>query len=775
MGLKAVANSITGLDPSGMSTGNTAAQNATAINADILRYLDTASGVSVVGIPEGNFKLEWTVDVTTLYAAGVRKIILRGQGGEATRLYHSNTSPCIYFRNTSRAGAKTTVSALSLQAYNTDNYNYIDRISVVDASVFAKSDLIQFKCANYPEFATSRVVGETFRVKGVDTVSNYVWVDGRLEFDAANGTSLYAGDLHIRKLDAGISMDIYDCGFFPDGDSTDTGITTRSHTIHYEAVTQSNFYDCYFEAPWEISVRLVSCGDCSAYRCRFFKGLNNPSANQLTYGIQFYGACYNCWLVDCNVRGYRHASTTDGYSAASTTTTTPHFTTTNTSPTVTVTKTAHGMASNDYVRFAAAAATGNNITIGGAYQVTVVDANTFTITAGTNANSSSSFGGATAFTRFRENLWEQHGMPVYCGARTTHASECKGAPFDTHEEGANIQYVGCTAHNCHSGDEVSVFVGSGAQVRCRRVTIRDCNFDVCNYGISWKPGEQGTENWLKIINTDVDRLNYTSDQGRGLYVTAGTGALVNTPRAWLENCSFSECGVSIESDIAVLIEGVGVKSIRPHRGHFDLATGGLMNMAMLFWDSRSANLPGASTANRTLFGATGAGTTTFRFSDMVHVLGTDATKHTPCIFDSGDDASGKTVRLVGYKEIDPSSIGARPILEVGQESNFTVEAIICSKPRVRVHTAAGAATILAEDDILVIKKGTGAATTVNWTPITWKSQTVKDGKPDAFTNNITITPTSGNIIGGASAATFVMNANGQSATIISDGTVGLVI
>jgi len=87
----------------------------------------------------------------------------------------------------------------------------------------------------------------------------------------------------------------------------------------------------------------------------------------------------------------------------------------------------------------------------------------------------------------------------------------------------------------------------------------------------------------------------------------------------------------------------------------------------------------------------------------------------------------------------------------------------------RVVIAAGAVTITTADDIIVINKTSGAATTVNLmaTPATGTILTIKDGKGDAATNNITITPNAGNIDG---AATAVINTNYGSFNIMYNGT-----
>lgn len=92
----------------------------------------------------------------------------------------------------------------------------------------------------------------------------------------------------------------------------------------------------------------------------------------------------------------------------------------------------------------------------------------------------------------------------------------------------------------------------------------------------------------------------------------------------------------------------------------------------------------------------------------------------------------------------------------------------------RVVTAAGAITMATTDNVVIVNKTVGAATTVNLvgSPTTWTSFTIKDGKGDAGTNNITITPAAGTIDG---ASTYVMGTNYQSATVVYSGSEWSVI
>jgi hypothetical protein len=73
------------------------------------------------------------------------------------------------------------------------------------------------------------------------------------------------------------------------------------------------------------------------------------------------------------------------------------FATTNGSPTVTVTDVAHGALDNDYVTFSGAAAVAG-LDLNAEYQITFIDADSYTITAASNANATVAAGGGATVT-----------------------------------------------------------------------------------------------------------------------------------------------------------------------------------------------------------------------------------------------------------------------------------------------------------------------------------------------------------------------------------------
>lgn len=102
--------------------------------------------------------------------------------------------------------------------------------------------------------------------------------------------------------------------------------------------------------------------------------------------------------------------------------------------------------------------------------------------------------------------------------------------------------------------------------------------------------------------------------------------------------------------------------------------------------------------------------------------------------------------------------------------NSSLELTGAFKPKTRLVTAAGGVTVGSTDNVVVIRKTTGAATAVTLSqPSGAQHIIIKDGKGDANTNNITITPTSSTIDG---AGTLVINTAYGKAELVYEPTDG---
>lgn len=133
------------------------------------------------------------------------------------------------------------------------------------------------------------------------------------------------------------------------------------------------------------------------------------------------------------------------------------------------------------------------------------------------------------------------------------------------------------------------------------------------------------------------------------------------------------------------------------------------------------------------------------------------------------NANGGSILFKTSTVLGTGSTLQTQITAVGIDSKQRLQTYSGRIRSIRVVTAAGAVTVTTTDDVIIVNKGTGAATTVNLmaSPASGTRLTIKDGKGDAATNNMTITPNAGNIDG---AGTFVMNTNYQSNDFIYNGT-----
>lgn len=105
--------------------------------------------------------------------------------------------------------------------------------------------------------------------------------------------------------------------------------------------------------------------------------------------------------------------------------------------------------------------------------------------------------------------------------------------------------------------------------------------------------------------------------------------------------------------------------------------------------------------------------------------------------------------------------------------NLVLVSSIASLKVVKTLTAAGPYTALPTDEVLIIKQTAGAPFTVN---VDWSARSkplrIVDGKGDAATNNITITPANGQTQLASVNFSYVIDGNGGSITLtpLPDGT-----
>lgn len=128
--------------------------------------------------------------------------------------------------------------------------------------------------------------------------------------------------------------------------------------------------------------------------------------------------------------------------------------------------------------------------------------------------------------------------------------------------------------------------------------------------------------------------------------------------------------------------------------------------------------------------------------------------------------SAVLAKIIAGANITISSTGA----DAGTgDVTINASSTVSSSRSIRTITAGGPVTATSSDDVILIKQTVGAAITVNLntSPAAGQHLTVKDGKGDAASNNITITPAAGTIDG---AASFVMASGYEAIDLTYNGT-----
>ncbi len=127
---------------------------------------------------------------------------------------------------------------------------------------------------------------------------------------------------------------------------------------------------------------------------------------------------------------------------------------------------------------------------------------------------------------------------------------------------------------------------------------------------------------------------------------------------------------------------------------------------------------------------------------------------------------GKGAGVTGFGFVGPCASGS-PIVGQGPGAPPSCGGHLSSV--VRVVTASGPITVTTADSVIVVNKTIGAPTAVSLptSPSTGDTYTIKDGKGDASTNNITVTPAAGTIDG---LTSYVINVAKGSVTFLYNGT-----
>lgn len=271
----------------------------TDVAGELQDFINANAGKQVY-IPSGIYKLASAVTLSP--SAGVDLWL----SPFAVMRYAAGHN-AIYYDNTANAGASQAISAITTATINTTAY--VTRLTVEDASVFAKGDYVhmhsQDRFRPNGEFA-----GGTSKVHSVDVANDYVYLTDVLPYAADLSTSPL-----IRKLDRTRPFALKGGEFIADGDWTDTSITSRKAAIELIGVVGIDINDQHGRNLWRDNIIMRTCAKGDVRNMSTVDGPDfEDDAENLVpcYGVTLYGACYDIKVEDCRGAHIRHLTTTGG-------------------------------------------------------------------------------------------------------------------------------------------------------------------------------------------------------------------------------------------------------------------------------------------------------------------------------------------------------------------------------------------------------------------------------------------------------------------------------
>lgn len=368
--------------------------------------------------------------------------------------------------------------------------------------------------------------------------------------------------------------------------------------------------------------------------------------------------------------------------------------------------------------------------------------------------------------------WYNKGIPTNWVVDGVTWHNCHGSVVDTHEEGDGGHFLNVSGYFPYQDENISPdFTGAVATSRASNCTYTNIHCYGGTNGVKITAIDHGFEDQVHLNNVRIYKTTQgsTTDNDTGINV-ADQSALTNKRHVYLDGATFGDVGRCIFLGKTAKMTATRVNA-RKMDTFCDNQAGSLFVGRDVLLDYRDDPRTASYFAHLCRSDAPNGGCTIIYLNKPAIIKGSAANQPTH-FFEESDTTAAKTVYLPGLTEYNPSAVTASLVYESGATTFTGVPAVTDSDYRLpRIHTAAGAATIVGSDNVLVINKTSGAATVVNLAAAgagtKGRSFTIKDGKGDAASNNITLTPASGTIDG---AATNVINANYGVRTVVDNGT-----
>lgn len=556
----------------------------TDVTAALESLMVTADG-SLIYIPEGIYRindLDVAHSINVWCAQGVE--IRNDQGARA-----------IYQRNEDDATEAQNITDITNVTWQKSEI--IARLTVTDASVYTKGDVVHIHSQDGWIGADTRRLGQSAKVSQVDTVNNYVYLNQRMELE-----SLMVTSPRIRKY--GTKTFKWHGGRFTSQfDSSDVtigaSVNDRRPCIEIFGTPHVNIQNVVIDTPWSIGIAMRSCP---------YHYINNIEMigmhNLLTYDAAA--------LVITSITAANPAIVT--LTDASTLTNGNDI----------VIDNIVGMTELNGRPFRVANKSGNTIELDDYYGANAGSLNTIGYTAYTSGGNvalgdinalgygvwvyAASCNGVINNVKCEEGRhgvvtsdgitdgtytdgeWATYGFPHNNVVSNCFASNSYGIPFDLHEEAVRWTFTNCHAQHAHRGPEGGSYQGCGFQSRGIHTTFMNCSVTGGNLGIRLSVDDQPLSSHDVIQGCVFRELDgATSSDGRGIWYSPEVTNPTNKPRLYLQDTIFDQCETAIHMERNTqLVGGSGITIVRCEEG-IDCAAGSEVKiMGRIHFDFRNS-------------------------------------------------------------------------------------------------------------------------------------------------------------------------------------------
>jgi hypothetical protein len=365
----------------------------------------------------------------------------------------------------------------------------------------------------------------------------------------------------------------------------------------------------------------------------------------------------------------------------------------------------------------------------------------------------------TRSTTISDARIERYGRTAYSVISDGQGTSCSAAPWDTHADAFMVKFNNCVARAGWRGDDASQ---GGFNLRGLKCELNNCSA-YGGQGLSTNPDFASPDNSRgHVINNFLHETYSVGSSGTALNISGISGGDVSdiTINNMRVRQMIAANGAYLNFDYAknIRINGLSIESRQSGTSTrtVDLNNGSTVTINNMFVDYTNA---------------TGTTFRTFQLNDAASVLNVNGLEVVR--------ASASWQALVNFSSLngtaritnltyDSQFSDADGAVNIGSSATY-FKRLRYGNRFIRTVTIAGSVSTTGGDDVVLLNKTVGAATTVNLmsSPPTGIVQTIKDGKGDAAANNITIVPAAGTING---AANLVIATNYGSANIMYTGT-----